>query len=217
MKLKSNKKRKLSDLESPHAQYKKMADEAITLKIFDIIQQNPRTSQQKIALKTGFAAGLVHSFMRRVIGKGWVRAKKVNAKRWLYFMTPDGFMEKSKLTMNYLSRTMQTYQVAQQAAYEQLEKCVEMGFRNVVVGGENELAEITVLNVKALNDFSITGIVSDTGVGNIICGVEIFPLESIKDLDFDIVISCKPNLIERLNKYNLGKRPIINLIDKFSL
>jgi len=71
--------------ESPYTHYKNLADDDIAMRILEIIDQTPDVSQRKITIQTGLAAGLVHSFMRRVINKGWVRAKQVSAKRWLYF------------------------------------------------------------------------------------------------------------------------------------
>lgn len=180
--------------ESPHSHYKNMADEAVTLQIFDIIESNPRTSQQKITTQTGLAAGLVHSFMKKVMAKGWIRAKKVNTKRWLYFLTPEGFMEKSRITMSYLSRTLKTYRMAQNLVQQQLDICLRNNWRKLVIAGDNDLAEIASLNIQAADDFELCGIVADKRHGDTVGGMQIYPLERVSEIDFDMVIICDSNL-----------------------
>lgn len=189
--------------ESIHAQYKKMADEAVTLRIFDIIEQNPRTSQQKITMQTGLTTGLVHSFMKRVIKKGWVRAKQVNAKRWLYFMTPEGFMEKSRLTMGYLSRTLNAYRSAQEIVEAQLENCLENNWIRLVVVGDNELAEITALNIQASNDLTLVAVIAERRNDVTIAGELVRPFSSIDNLNFHKLLVCDHSFISWNMKHNL--------------
>lgn len=189
--------------ESIHAQYKKMADEAVTLRIFDIIEQNPRTSQQKITMQTGLTTGLVHSFMKRVIKKGWVRAKQVNAKRWLYFMTPEGFMEKSRLTMGYLSRTLNAYRSAQEIVEAQLENCLENNWIRLVVVGDNELAEITALNIQASNDLTLVAVIAERRNDVTIAGELVRPFSAIDNLNFHKLLVCDHSFISWNMKHNL--------------
>lgn len=184
---------KANNQESIHAQYKKMADEAVTLRIFDIIEQNPRTSQQKITMQTGLTTGLVHSFMKRVIKKGWIRAKQVNAKRWLYFITPEGFTEKSRLTMGYLSRTLNAYRSAQKIVQVHLGKCYENNWLKLIVAGDNELAEIAALNIQASNDLTLVAVVAESGNYKTIAGESILPFSKIESINYHKLLVCDPS------------------------
>jgi len=200
---------------SPHAHYKGLADDAVALQIFDIIERNPKISQKKITMHTGLAAGLVHSFMRKVISKGWVKANKVSAKRWLYFLTPEGFFQKSRLSMKYFSRAMSTYRMMQKLVREHLELCIANDWLKLVVAGDNELAEICVLNIKASNNFDLVAVVSDNGNGKTIVGGKILEYDSIENLDYDRLLICDAGFShwhQRLEK-KLDDKLFINLAD----
>lgn len=175
---------------SPYIQYKNMADDSITLQIFDIVERNPEVSQGKIMMQTGLAAGLVHSFMSRILEKGWVRVKRVNAKRWLYFMTPEGFVEKSRLVMGYLSRTLQSYKTAQGLVSQQLELCRENGWYRLVVAGDNEVADIAAISVKAAEGFILEGILSGNALNGNKLDQRIYSYDEVLNLQFDRLWVC---------------------------
>lgn len=208
----SNKKPRVQ--QSPYSLLKDRADDEVTLQIFDIIERNPRTSQRKITIQTGLAAGLVHSFMRRVISKGWIRAKQVNAKRWLYFITPAGFVEKSWLTMNYLSRTLQSYSKAQDSINNMLKICVENKWRRLVVAGENELAEIAALTIRGSKEFTLVAMVANERRGRTITEQKILPTEMIGELDYHKILVCDTGFLEwNKKKWEfLDKTKMLNLV-----
>lgn len=203
----SQKNKNVKKVESLHTRYKNLANEAVALQIFDIIEQNPRVSQRKITRQTGLAAGLVHSFMSRVIGKGWIRARQVNPKRWFYFLTPEGFVEKSRLSMAYLSSTLNSYRLAQRIVQSTLNECFKNNWRKLLIIGNNELAEIVVLNIKAVDYFILTGIVSANGHGKKLMGHKILPADKIHEKDFHKILVCD---IDFPDLYN----GIINKLDK---
>ncbi len=182
--------------QSPYVRYKSMADDDIAILILGMIEKSPEISQRKITLQTGLAAGLVHSFMRRVINKGWVRAKQVSAKRWLYFVTPEGFMEKSRLTIDYVSRTLSNYRSAQNLIQEQLSYCLENNFRRLVVAGENEIAEIAALNIKANKDLMLVAIVTNGSGGDFVDQNDILPFGAVSELDYDRILVCDINFLK---------------------
>lgn len=92
--------------------------------------------------------------------------------------------------MNYFSRTMSTYRMMQKMVREQLEACVENGWLKIVVAGDNELAEICVLNIQASNYFDLVAIVAGNVNGKTIAGGKTVDYESIKKMDYDKVLIC---------------------------
>lgn len=194
MKPKEMKNNNHNKSESIHAHYKNLADDEIMLQILDIIESNPNTSQKKIMQQTGLATGLVHSFMHQILSKGWVRAKKVNAKRWLYFTTPAGFMEKSKLTINYLGRTLKTYRTAHNIIQNILNICIEKKWEKLVIAGDNELSEIAALNIKASDELVFNGLVARNRHGESIAGQTILPLVKIAEMDYQKILVCDSTL-----------------------
>jgi len=185
---------------SPYTQYKKMADDAVALQILEIIEKKDKTSQHKIIRQTGLATGLVHSYMRKVINKGWVKAKQVSAKRWLYYLTPEGFIEKGRLTLKYFSITLQNYRDAQNMVRNHLDECLEKGWTKILVAGANDLAEITMLNILSSGELSLVGVISADSHDDIVLGSKVMPFESVRNIDYDKIIVCDISFFEWLNK-----------------
>src|SRR5882757_3874493 len=61
------------------------------------------SSQRRIAAELGIALGLVNAYLKRCVKKGLVKVSEAPARRYAYYLTPSGFNEKSRLTVEYLS------------------------------------------------------------------------------------------------------------------
>lgn len=185
---------------SPHAEFKDMADDMVAMKILDLIDKSPHVSQSVIRFHTGLATGLVHSYMRKIINKGWVKAKQVSARRWLYYLTPEGFIEKSRLTLDYLSRTMHDYRKAQELVKENLQKCAENGWRRIVVAGDNALAEILSLYIKASDELELVAIIADSGNSEEVANEAIQSYKDADEIQCDRILVCDMSYVKWLEK-----------------
>ncbi|MBI4665103.1 MAG: winged helix-turn-helix transcriptional regulator [Nitrospinae bacterium] len=183
------------DKKSLHAHYKEVADDLVAIQILGMIENGQEISQRKITAKTGLAAGLVHSYMRKVINKGWVKARQVSPKRWLYYLTPEGFLEKSQLTLKYFSITFQNYRAAQALLKETVQTCVKNGWKRLVIAGENDLSDIAALNIYAMGDeLVLTALLADIEKDT---GEHFFyHFEKLKELEFDKVLVCDAKFLE---------------------
>ncbi|MBI5815577.1 MAG: winged helix-turn-helix transcriptional regulator [Nitrospinae bacterium] len=193
MKTKSVKRKKNGQL--AHNYYRSMAEEAVSMQILDSVEKSQSVSQNKIARQTGLAAGLVHSYMKKVIAKGWVKARQVSARRWLYYLTPEGFLEKSRLTIEYLSLTMKNYRAAQSVISELLARCSEEGKRRLVVAGANGLAEIAALNIMTTEGLTLAGVVAE-GSNEPVAGVQTAPFNALRSIEYDRILVCDAAFLE---------------------
>ena len=75
-------------------------EELRTLTLFNTVDSSPKTNQRQLARELDVSLGLTNTYFQRVLKKGWVRAKQVKPRRWLYFITPQGALEKSRLSAN---------------------------------------------------------------------------------------------------------------------
>ncbi|MBI3793729.1 MAG: hypothetical protein HY280_03245 [Nitrospinae bacterium] len=182
---------------SPYSSVKASADDAVVMHIFSLVEKFPHISEKKITAFTGIAAGLAHSFMRKVMAKGWIKARQVSAKRWLYYMTPEGFAEKGRLTARYLGNTLRTYKVAQKVVESQLELCKSRGWQKLAVAGSNELADIAALNITSSEGLVLVGRLVGDGESTVSPGgTAVFKYPDIKNLEFDKVLVCEPAFVE---------------------
>ena len=59
------------------------------------------------------ALGLVNAYIRRCIKKGLVKVTQAPAGRIAYYLTPSGFAEKLRLTIEYLSYSFSFFRQAE--------------------------------------------------------------------------------------------------------
>src|SRR5262245_30383264 len=78
-------------------------NEQIVLGLLNSVEVDGERSQRHIAAELGIALGLVNAYLKRCIKKGWVKVNQAPARRYAYYLTPQGFAEKSRLTVDYLS------------------------------------------------------------------------------------------------------------------
>jgi DNA-binding MarR family transcriptional regulator len=159
-----------------YTHFKNLADNAVELRVLEMIEENPDVSERKITTHTGLASGLVHNVMKKVIAKGWVKVKQVSARRWLYYLTPDGFSEKGRLTINFLSATVKNYQKAQALVDGALDTLEREGRRMIVVVGVGELADIASTRIKAHARLTLQGRVSS--------------IADVEENGYDIALIC---------------------------
>ena len=81
-------------------------EELRTLSLFNTVESSPEINQRQLARELDVSLGLTNTYFQRVLKKGWIRAQQVKPRRWLYFLTPQGALEKSRLSLSYMSRTL---------------------------------------------------------------------------------------------------------------
>ena len=132
-------------------------EEALTLEILDTVQRNEQLSQRHLSRELGVALGLANSYLKRCVRKGWVKVQQAPANRYLYYLTPTGFAEKSRLTAEYLSNSLSFYRQAGHSCSRLLDQCEHNGWKNLLLCGVSDLAEIATLRAMERN-FQIVGI-----------------------------------------------------------
>ena len=123
-------------------------EESLTLEILEAIEQRDNVTQRHLADRMGVALGLANSYMKRCVRKGLVKVHQAPANRILYYLTPKGFAEKSRLTTEYLSSSFNFYRQASASCSEVFRQCHELEHHKVLLCGLSELAEIASLRAS---------------------------------------------------------------------
>lgn len=126
-------------------------EDALTLELLEAIEDRSDLSQRHLADKMGVALGLANSYLRRCARKGLIKIQHAPANRYLYYLTPKGFAEKSRLTGEYLSSSFDFYRKASQAYISIFEECRIQQAGGVCLCGMSELAEIASLRAREFN------------------------------------------------------------------
>ena len=137
------------------------SDGEITLGILNAVEDNSRLTQRSVASELGIALGLANAYLKRCVRKGLVKVQQIPSNRYAYYLTPQGFAEKSRLTSEYLTSSFKFFRRARRECEDLLEKCEQQGRRRVGLLGVSDLAE--VLALAALDtDVELVGIVDST-------------------------------------------------------
>lgn len=117
----------------------------IMLGLLDAVEQNRAQSQRLLASELGIALGLVNAYLKRCIKKGLVKVRSAPARRYAYYLTPRGFAEKSRLTVDYLSFSFGFFRQAKTDCSELFKAASARGVQNILLVGQTDLAEIASL------------------------------------------------------------------------
>jgi DNA-binding MarR family transcriptional regulator len=151
----------------------------ILLGLLDAVEQDRAQSQRYLASELGIALGLVNAYLKRCMKKGLVKVRQAPARRYIYYLTPQGFAEKSRLTVEYLSQSFGFFRQAKSDCSELFRTAKDTGVENVLLVGQSDLAEIAALCALE-HSVRIVGLVQGGRCHAHFIGLPVFP-------DFDTV------------------------------
>ena len=117
----------------------------ITLGLLSAVADNNAVTQRSVAKELGIALGLANAYLKRCIAKGYIKVTHAPANRYAYYLTPQGFMEKSRLTARYLSISFNFFREARGQCAQVFETYAQRGWKRVALWGASDLVEIAVL------------------------------------------------------------------------
>ena len=111
------------------------ANPQILLGLLESVERDGAKSQRRLATELGVALGLVNAYIKRCIKKGLVKVTQAPAGRFAYYLTPHGFAEKSRLTVEYLSYSFSFFRQARADCSAVVDQAQARGFTRVVLAG----------------------------------------------------------------------------------
>lgn len=124
---------------------REQAEQKVMFQLLMEIERNPYFTQRNLAAELGIALGLMNQYLKRCVTKGWIRVSQLSPKRISYFLTPEGFTEKSKMVAGYLIRSLSFFRNAKQECEDLFESCLAKNFQQVALVGKGDLADIALL------------------------------------------------------------------------
>lgn len=112
------------------------------LRILETLEREPDTTQASLAAQLGVAVGTINWYLKRMIRKGYVKAKQMERRKLKYFVTPAGLALKARLTKEYMEVSLRVYRELRQAARETLVQVRDGGYATVKADGRGEAMEI---------------------------------------------------------------------------
>jgi DNA-binding MarR family transcriptional regulator len=110
--------------------------------LLEQIERDPDVNQATLAAQLGVAVGTVNWHIKRLIDKGYVKAKRAQRRKLRYIITPKGIALRARLTVNYIEKSMRLYRKTREQVLKLLVKVREAGFEEVRIQGDGDIAEI---------------------------------------------------------------------------
>jgi len=128
---------------------KETLEHKLVLGIMTHIENEPQTTQRALSMRFGVATGLVNTYLKRCIQKGWIKVQQIPTRRYAYYVTPKGFIEKTQLAAKYIYSSFGFFRDAQAQCLELLEFCKQNNWQKIAFVGSGDLASIAILVSKA--------------------------------------------------------------------
>lgn len=122
----------------------------ITLRLLAAVERNEVLTQRSLSRELGIALGLANGLLKRCVGKGLIKITQAPANRYAYYLTPQGFAEKSRLAAEFLSNAFVLFRVARHELGDLFEECNRRGWSRLALWGSGDLADIAVLTLAGL-------------------------------------------------------------------
>ena len=129
----------------PTAHSEESENARIVLGLLKSVERDGAQSQRKLASDLGIALGLVNAYLKRCVKKGLLKIGEAPARRYAYYLTPHGFAEKSRLTIEYLSSSFSFFRRAREDCSAVLKAARARGWNRIALIGVSDLAEIATI------------------------------------------------------------------------
>src|SRR5579862_7818473 len=159
----------------------------IMLGLLESVGRDGGQTQRRLASELGIALGLVNAYLKRCIKKGLVKVSEAPARRYAYYLTPQGFAEKSRLTVDYMSYSFSLFRRARSDYAKVLATARERGCARILLAGVSDLAEIAT--ICAIDDGTqIVGIVDPKSTQKRFVGLPVYSSYGEVAGGFDAVV-----------------------------
>ena len=115
------------------SQLQETGNPGIVLSVLTSIERDSTITQRKLAGELGIALGLANAYLRRCVRKGLVKMSQVPLNRYAYYLTPQGFAEKSRLTAEYLTVSLDFFRRARGDCVALFGNAKRCGWRRVAL------------------------------------------------------------------------------------
>jgi DNA-binding MarR family transcriptional regulator len=162
-------------------------DDYRALLLLDEISKKDKLTQRDLSKNLGIALGLINSYIKNLVSKGYITVSAIPKNRYKYYLTPFGLREKTRLTYHHLQNFTNLYRVARRDFKTLFHNIAKSGIKRITLCGVDEIAEIAYLSLTEV-DLELVGFVDDNNAGKKFFGYNVISVEDINNLKFDLIV-----------------------------
>ena len=180
--------------------FKMQKEDLHILRLMGEIDRDGNHSQRELSNRLNISLGLVNTFLRRLVNKGYFKVKTMPRKRLKYFLTPEGLARKSRLTAEFLRYSMNFYRDIKHLLLEKYGHMEEKEVKSLIFYGAGEVAELAYLYLQ-LTNIQLAGIIDEDQKGKNFFGHRVRGLEALGQVTWDMVLLTRlDNPAEAIDK-----------------
>jgi DNA-binding MarR family transcriptional regulator len=165
----------------------------VMLGLLEQVERDGGQTQRHMASELGVALGLVNTYLKRCVKKGLMKVSEAPARRYAYYLTPQGFAEKARLSVDYFSHSFSLFRQARAQYAELFNLAAGHGFSRILLAGFSDLAEIATICALE-SSVTVVAIVDGTCTKSQFVGVPVLASFDELTMPFDaVVITAFPN------------------------
>jgi len=161
------------------------------LEILAAVSEDTFLTQRSLSGRLGVALGLTNLYLRRLATKGYIKviefpAKPRARKRLRYLLTGKGIAEKTRLTYEYMGRSVTLYRHARETLREALRPLRREGLTRIALYGTGEAAELAYLTLRELGLEPVG--VFDRTAGGVFLGMSVRDYRELSGEELDRIV-----------------------------
>jgi DNA-binding MarR family transcriptional regulator len=112
------------------------------LVLLEHLEENPDATQASLAAQLGVAIGTINWHLKRLIEKGYVKARRVERRKLRYLITPEGLALRARLALDFIQNSFRVYRLVRERSIEAIYQIEQAGYKAVFLEGDGDVAEI---------------------------------------------------------------------------
>ena len=168
--------------------------------LINIIGAEIGANQRRLSRLMDLSLGMTNMLIRRLIAKGFIRIEQLNKRKVQYILTPQGFAEKMRKSVNYTLKTINSIGLIKMRVQAILLDLHKDGVRDFFVIGKSDLSILIEMVAKEVPLKDCSFCMLDEIPQTIIKGTILICKENIHEDHF--ALHKHVNLIRELAKGN---------------
>src|SRR3972149_10370694 len=111
-------------------------------RLLEAISADERVTQGGLATHLGRAVGSVNWYIKRLIGRGYLKATRMDRPRLRYNLTSEGMAAFTRNAVQYMKDSLQVYRDLRHQAREMALQIQRRGIQEVYLEGNDEVMDI---------------------------------------------------------------------------
>jgi DNA-binding MarR family transcriptional regulator len=165
------------------------------LRLMGEIDRDGDHSQRELSQRLDLSLGLVNTFLKRLVSKGYSKVTTLPKNRLKYFLTPEGIARKSKLTVEYLHYSMNFYRDIKLLLLKKYKEMETNKVQSILFWGAGEVAELAYLYLQQTN-IQLAGIIDEEEQGKKFFDFKIERSHRVRQLEWDMIFVTRLDDIE---------------------